>query len=197
MKIIKSEKEVAIKIMGSSFNSYLFRIESEEDIDAHLTEIKEKHSKATHIVYGYRFQNLERFNDDQEPIHSAGYLLLELLKEKDVQQAMIITVRYFGGTKLGLPRLRRAYKEGGLLLLEDNLVEAAVGFKAEVEVPYELLRNVNYQLTKIGLLVETNNFPEKAILLLRGSVNMIQPSRDYLSRQGLSFNPVPALFIKE
>ena len=101
------------KDKGSKFIARLRHVESEEDCKTFLEEVKKEFYDARHHCYAYRLdaQN-ERFraNDDGEPSGSAGKPILNQILSKELFDVMIIVVRYFGGTKLGVSGLIQAYK---------------------------------------------------------------------------------------
>lgn len=106
-----------LEIKKSKFISYYYDIDQLEDIKAILNELKEEHKKAKHIVYAYKFENTAGKSDDKEPSGTAGTPLYNLLEINNLNNKLIVVVRYFGGTKLGAGPLMRAYKNAGLLAI--------------------------------------------------------------------------------
>lgn len=125
----------------SRFIANAFYVESEEDVQARLTEIKKKYYDAKHHCYAYRFLKenniIERSSDDGEPSGTAGSPILSLLQKNNLQNTLIIVTRYFGGTLLGTGGLVRAYSQVSTLALEKAgqvvFVEAE---EVEVEISY-------------------------------------------------------------
>ena len=102
------------KSLNSKFIAYVFPFHQKEVLQGILGQLKKEHPKARHWCYAYRigYQNEEfRANDDGEPSGSAGKPILNQLYSHEVKNALIVVVRYFGGTKLGVPGLIEAYKE--------------------------------------------------------------------------------------
>ncbi len=101
-----------IEIKKSRFITYLYPIQSEEEFDTHLAAIRKEHYKATHHCQAFILNedaSIQRMSDDGEPSGTAGVPMLEVLKNNDLTYIMAVTVRYFGGTKLGAGGLIRAY----------------------------------------------------------------------------------------
>ncbi|MBG9981610.1 YigZ family protein [Aerococcaceae bacterium DSM 111020] len=101
-----------IEIKKSRFITYLFPIQSEDEFDTHLAAIRKEHYKATHHCQAFILNedaSIQRMSDDGEPSGTAGVPMLEVLKNNDLTYIMAVTVRYFGGTKLGAGGLIRAY----------------------------------------------------------------------------------------
>jgi uncharacterized YigZ family protein len=102
------------KSLNSKFIAYLYPFDSKEKLAPIIAKLKKEHPKARHWCYAYRlgYENEEyRANDDGEPNGTAGKPILNQLYSHDVKNVLIVVVRYFGGTKLGVPGLIEAYKE--------------------------------------------------------------------------------------
>lgn len=102
----------------SKFYGYLYKINSEEEINSILDELKKNNKKAKHFVYAYRINNIERKNEDKEPSGTAGMPLLDIINIKKLDNTLIVVVRYFGGTLLGRGLLTRSYREAASKLFE-------------------------------------------------------------------------------
>ena len=97
----------------SKFLGYLLLCQSENEIKEALAYLKAEHKKATHICWAGRLSSpfFEKAVDDGEPSGTAGRPILNVLQKKDMQNAVIFVVRYFGGIKLGVGGLVRAYSK--------------------------------------------------------------------------------------
>lgn len=127
MKQIKQSLTSEIIIKKSKFLGFAFLISQESDIKKILSDLNKQHKNARHIVYAYRYLDnntlKEKFDNNKEPVNSAGKPLLYLLQKKDVVNCLLVVIRYFGGTKLGVGGLVRAYTQAGQLTLENNLIQ--------------------------------------------------------------------------
>ena len=101
-----------IEIERSKFLSYAIHIESEEQAKEEIAKIKKEHPKATHHCYAYILKDKQKSNDDGEPSGTAGIPILEIIKQFDLENVLVVVVRYFGGIKLGAGGLIRAYARG-------------------------------------------------------------------------------------
>ena len=111
-KTINSPNRASIKVKGSTFTAYLLPVQSKESFMAQLDFLKSQEKGANHYCWAYRINPLspeERGNDDGEPSNTAGAPILRVLKSNDLWNSAIVVVRYFGGTKLGVPGLISAY----------------------------------------------------------------------------------------
>jgi len=120
---IKAPTEGLYKDRGSKFIAYTYNVENVESVDAKLVEIGLMHPKARHICYAYSIgldDNLYRINDDGEPSGTAGRPIYNEIMSNELRDTLIAVVRYFGGTKLGVPGLINAYKSAS----QDALAQA-------------------------------------------------------------------------
>jgi uncharacterized YigZ family protein len=109
------------KDRGSRFIAYACPVKTSDDFKATLNAIKKDHPKATHYCYAYRIGldgNLFRVSDDGEPSGSAGRPILGQIDSKALVNVLVVVVRYFGGTLLGVPGLIHAYRSAAALALQ-------------------------------------------------------------------------------
>jgi len=134
------------KEKGSKFIAYAYPVKNEEDIAACIKELRAEHHKARHWCYAWRLGMEEfrfRANDDGEPSNSAGMPIYGQLLSKDVTNILIVVVRYFGGTKLGVGGLITAYKTAASYVLETaKIVEKTVNIEFEINFEYKDLNKI-------------------------------------------------------
>lgn len=114
MKLLNTN---TIEIKKSKFVAYLYDIDEISEIKEILENIKYEHKKARHVVYAYKFGSTAGKSDDKEPSGTAGTPLYNLLEMNNINNKLLIVVRYFGGVKLGAGPLLRAYKNAGVSVL--------------------------------------------------------------------------------
>jgi len=123
--IAKPSPEVLFKDRGSKFIGYAFPVTSEEEIKEHLGQLKKQHHNAHHWCYAWQLgepYEKYRVNDDGEPSNSAGMPIYGQLQSFDVTRILVVVVRYFGGTKLGVGGLIQAYKTAAQFALEASII---------------------------------------------------------------------------
>ena len=156
---IKSPIEnILFKEKGSKFIGFVFPVNDEKELKKALEKIREEHPKATHHCYAFRLgMNGENYraNDDGEPNGSAGLPIYNQLLANNLTNILLIVVRYYGGTKLGVSGLVKAYKESAKLTLD----EAEIITK-ELETDLEIDFNFNQQNVIFTLL---NKFDGKIL----------------------------------
>lgn len=115
MKVLKTN---TTEIKKSKFIAIFYEIDNINEIKEILTNLKNEHKKANHIVYAYKFGTTAGKSDDKEPSGTAGLPLYNLLEMNNIDNKMIVIIRYFGGTKLGAGPLMRAYKNAGISVIK-------------------------------------------------------------------------------
>lgn len=126
---IKEPSEGEYKEKGSKFLAFAFQIRTEEQIKERLDELRKKYYDARHHCYAYQLgQNGEtwRANDDGEPNHSAGTPILNQIKSFNLTDILVVVIRYFGGTKLGVSGLINAYKTATMEALQNAKIEEKI-----------------------------------------------------------------------
>jgi len=106
MKLIN---ESTLIIKKSKFISYYYEVNSPVEAEEAINKIKEEHKKAKHVVYAYKVGPIAKKTDDKEPKNTAGLPIYNLILNKNLDNVLIVVVRYFGGTKLGAGLLLRTY----------------------------------------------------------------------------------------
>lgn len=119
--ILKASPETLFKDRGSKFYGYAFPVNTQDDVKACLEILKKEHHTARHFCYAWQLgKNYDRYraNDDGEPNNSAGMPIYGQLQAFELTNVLVVSVRYFGGTKLGVGGLIQAYKASAKLTLE-------------------------------------------------------------------------------
>ena len=145
MKSIKDNIMGEINIKNSRFITYLYRVNSIEEIDDYLGFIRNKHKDSTHCCYAYILNGLNKASDDGEPSNTAGLPILQVLKNKDLNYILAIVVRYFGGIKLGAGGLVRAYTKSITSTLElTSIINLIEGYNLDIIFDYSNIKNIDY-----------------------------------------------------
>lgn len=114
------------KSKGSKFIAYAIIVKSEEQVVDEINKIKKLDKNANHYCYAYIIKadkSIQKVNDDGEPKNSAGKPIFGQIKSKELTNCLIVVVRYFGGIKLGIPGLIKAYKNAALEAIQNNKIE--------------------------------------------------------------------------
>ena len=143
--------EVRNQVKDSKFYGSIFSVQNRSEAEKRISEIKEKYSDASHNVSAFRVESsnpdqepIEYFDDDGEPSGSSGPPVLEAIKGESLVNTVIIITRYFGGTKLGIGGLIRAYGDTARIAIKEAGIESLKEF-------YKI--KVNTSFDKIGIVL--------------------------------------------
>ena len=144
--ITTPSEETLFKDRNSKFFGYAFPISSESDIDEALNSLKKKHHTARHFCYAWQLGTEKirfRANDDGEPSNSAGMPIYGQIQSFELTNVLIVSVRYFGGTKLGVGGLINAYRTSAKLAIEaSDVIEKTIDVLFELNFGYEMMSKV-------------------------------------------------------
>ncbi|MDB5257483.1 MAG: YigZ family protein [Chitinophagaceae bacterium] len=156
--------EGSYKEKGSKFLSKVYPVQTEEDIKQLLSSIRKEYYDARHVCYAFSLQEpflTERGNDDGEPAHTAGTPILNQIKSFELSNVLVVVVRYFGGTKLGVSGLIQAYKaaaEDALLKAECITVEPKERY--QIILPYDYTGHVMRWIKELNGIILSENKTE-------------------------------------
>lgn len=176
-KTIKSPIEnTLLKEKGSKFIGFAYPVDNESDIKNCLSKLYEEHPKATHHCYAFRLGlNGENYraNDDGEPSGSAGLPIYNQLLGHEITNVLVVVIRYYGGTKLGVGGLVKTYKESAKFTLE----EAEIIIK-ELETTIEISFDFNQQNVIFTLLnrfdAKIQNFDAQETCTIKATIKRVQ-----------------------
>ncbi|WP_039054365.1 YigZ family protein [Sphingobacterium sp. T2] len=159
---IEEPAEGIFKDKGSKFIAYAFPFRDENQLKEIIAGVKAEHPKARHHCWAYRLtpdRSIYRVNDDGEPSGTAGRPILNVLLSKDVTNILVVVVRYFGGTLLGVPGLINAYKTATQEALENAIIiERTVNDVYCIEFEYLSMNDVMRVIKEEGITVLNQQF---------------------------------------
>ena len=145
-RTVAAPAEAACRERSSKFLAYIYPVSSEEEIRTILDDLHKRFFDATHHCYAWRLgPRGERFraNDDGEPSGTAGKPILGQLLSNDITDCLLVVVRYFGGTKLGVPGLIAAYRESAAeAIAAASIVDRTVDRTVRVDFPYVVMNDI-------------------------------------------------------
>lgn len=170
---------------GSKFIAYAYPIKSETEVKELTAQLRAEHSKARHFCWALRLtpdRNVHKFNDDGEPSGTAGRPILNVLLSADVTNVLVVVVRYFGGTLLGVTGLINAYKTATLAALnEAEIVTKTVNDVYELEFDYLMLNDVMRVVKEEQLNVLKQHFDTDCKLIFevrKANLNIVMGKLD-------------------
>jgi hypothetical protein len=194
--IASSVQEVIFKEKSSKFLGYAFPVTSEEEIKAHLEEVKKAHFSARHWCYawqlGYGTNQRYRANDDGEPNNTAGIPIYGQIQSFELTNILVIVVRYFGGIKLGVGGLVQAYKTTAQLTLQEaEIEEKLITEELRIRFEYPLMNKV------MRVVKEQNLNITQQLLTENCELHLAIRQSDYFRMQELFENIYGVLIVKD
>lgn len=168
-RTIKHDSCEEIVEKKSRFIANLIYVESEEQAQDKIKEIKKKYYDARHNCYAYRVIEedniLQRSSDDGEPSGTAGAPMLNILEKNDIANVLVVVTRYFGGILLGTGGLVKAYSEATLKSIDSNeLIEKELGFEIQISTPYTDVQKIEYFLKTNNIKILNKEFLDNVII---------------------------------
>ncbi|HAY33694.1 MAG TPA: YigZ family protein [Bacteroidetes bacterium] len=167
---ISSHSAAEIKVMKSKFISEAFPISRSTDTAILIIEFKKKYYDASHFPFAYRtgiHTDNFRFSDDGEPSGSAGKPLLEAIDKNNLTDIILVTARYFGGIKLGVGGLRRAFFASGEACLEKaDIVKKYIMQSVKAEFDYSYINSIMKLIEREKINILKNESGNRCVLTL-------------------------------
>jgi len=170
-RTIQKEATGYFKDKGSKFFAFAFPVTDEEQVKEHIQQLKKEHHSARHHCYAWRIGTEEiatRANDDGEPSSTAGKPILGQLTSYDVTNILVVVVRYFGGTLLGVSGLINAYKSATMDVLNNTeILTKRIENSFELSFEYPLLNTVMQTIKQAELEIVNTDFRESCKLIFK------------------------------
>ncbi|MGM9850084.1 MAG: IMPACT family protein [Bacilli bacterium] len=158
MLSISSNISNEIVINKSRFITFLYRVDSLNDISKYIDDLSLRYKDSTHICYAYILDNIKRFSDDGEPGGTAGMPILNVLENKNLNHILCCVVRYFGGIKLGAGGLVRAYSNSSSKILDlANIIELTPGKLCSISFKYDDTKIIDKLLSDCNIINKEYN----------------------------------------
>lgn len=184
---IASSSRSQYKEKGSKFLGFAYPVDALDEVKKRVDQLKKEYYDARHHCYAYLIENghqpLVRANDDGEPNHSAGDPILGQIRSLGLTNTLVVVVRYFGGTKLGVSGLIHAYKTAAAEALQNAKIQT-VEIKQEISITYsyEKTNDVMRILNDYEVGIKAQDFQEECTLIGRIDPEQFQSLKDKLAR---------------
>ena len=192
-KTIETPSTGYFKDKGSKFYAYAYPLKDEEEVKELIAALKKEHHSARHHCYAWRLGTEEirtRANDDGEPSSTAGKPILGQLQSYEVTNILVVVVRYFGGTLLGVSGLINAYRQATVEALNNaEILSKLIEIQYELKFEYAMLNTVMNKLKQDNFDIVTTDFQESCRLIFKA-----RKSEDERAFQ--SFNEIYGIDIK-
>jgi uncharacterized YigZ family protein len=169
-KTITQPSQGTFRDKGSRFLAFAYPVANEQEIKQQLDTLRKQYYDATHHCYAYVLgfdKSAFRINDDGEPSGTAGRPIYGQLLSADLTNTLIVVIRYYGGTNLGVPGLIHAYKTATIEALQNaTIVTRIVKEVYQIEYPYEAMNDVMKIVKDEILEVINSDFGMKCVIRL-------------------------------
>ena len=152
MKSITNEIIYSYEIEKSKFITVINKVNSKDEIDSIMKDIKSKYKDATHYCYAYIIDDIKKSSDDGEPGGTAGVPIMESLNAYNLNYILAVVIRYFGGIKLGAGGLTRAYRKAindALVNNKESIIELIDGYIIKISTSYDKQKDIEYKYKRI------------------------------------------------
>ena len=195
IKTIDEFKESTLVEKKSSFIARVYPTDSEEKAKDYLAEVKKKYHDASHHCYAFKFTDGNfRYSDAGEPSGSAGIRILNAIEHFDLINILVIVTRYFGGLKLGVGPLGKAYYLAAYeVLKKSSIISKQLFQKCIIKSDFENISSVHRILAKKNSKILESNYEEKVKLICLINVEEIDEIVNLLreiSKSKATFNPL-------
>ena len=167
-KTIEKENSAEIVEKKSRFIANIYNVESKEEAEEKIKQIKKKYYDAKHHCFAFSIieENgiTQKSSDDGEPSGTAGAPILNIIKSNNLQNVVIIVTRYFGGILLGTGGLTRAYSEAaGKVVEQSELIQKEPGMEVELEIDYNDNEKFKYYCQKNNVNIIKIEYTENIV----------------------------------
>lgn len=162
---ITQNAESSLREKGSRFLAYSYHVVDESDVKKCLLDLKQKYPDATHHCYAFvlgQASQAQRANDDGEPSNSAGRPIVRAILSKQLTNVLVVVVRYFGGTMLGIPGLIEAYGTSSKMVLEQSgIIEKFMEEKFSVTAEFQHEQEIHRLLNPFQIRIVNREYTHK------------------------------------
>ena len=161
----------------SKFICNIFHVESIQDAEKMLKEVRRKYNDARHNCYVYKIKkdDVTRISDDGEPSGTAALPMLNILDGRNLSNILVVVTRYFGGILLGTGGLVRAYSLATMEALNNsNIVYQEYGLEIKFLVEYKDLEEVKYQMKNRKIEITDISYGEKIEITVEGTIEQVK-----------------------
>jgi uncharacterized YigZ family protein len=165
IKTIKNFGEFTLKEKSSEFIAKVYPVENEQEALNELHNIRKKYFDATHHCFAYRINyDLTRFSDDGEPTGTAGIRILNAIEHFDIVNVLITVIRYFGGTKLGVGPLGKAYYNAAYEALKNlKVIELSLFQKIIIDTGFDHINHIHRTIKQYSGQIVNTTFSDKVV----------------------------------
>ena len=189
---IQPAEDILYKDKASKFIGFAYPAKDEKEIKEKLDHLRNLHPKATHHCYAYRLgldKNNYRANDDGEPNGTAGKPILGQIDSFGITNCLIVVVRYFGGTKLGVSGLIDAYKECAKETIDaSTIIELRILDYYELKCSYENINKIYQIVNNCKAIITAQQLDNQSVFIIATEQNISSLLESKLTDEQIEFS---------
>ena len=183
---ISTTVKTEIKIKNSRFITFALPVKNKEECQSIISKYQKLYHDASHVCFAYRIgvvdKQLFRYSDAGEPAGTAGAPIYKVIEGADVTNIIILVIRYFGGTKLGVGGLIRAYTEATKEALQTaNIIKKEIKETIHFEILYDSLNKILHEISVFGAKIIEQNFTEQIEFIIDVPINKVSQFSESLT----------------
>ena len=196
MRTIEKKVENEIIINKSRFITIIYPVNNIDEINNYLNNIKEEYKGATHYCYAYIINNISRCSDDGEPSKTAGYPMLNVITNQNLNNILVICIRYFGGIKLGAGGLVRAYSNSVSECLKSaEVINLVNGIEFTFSFNYEDIKQIDYLIKNCKII--NKDYNELITYTIISNKQDFEELKQNLDKYNIIINKIKETYTKE
>ena len=196
MRTIEKKVENEIIINKSRFITIIYPVNNIDEINNYLNNIKEEYKGATHYCYAYIINNISRCSDDGEPSKTAGYPMLNVITNQNLNNILVICIRYFGGIKLGAGGLVRAYSNSVSECLKSaEVINLVDGIEFTFSFNYEDIKQIDYLIKNCKII--NKDYNELITYTIISNKQDFEELKQNLDKYNIIINKIKETYTKE
>ncbi len=166
IRTVENIYEFQFKEKGSLFIGQVYPTQTTDEVNEYLAAIRKEHYNATHVCFAWKLRNDSfKYSDDGEPNGTAGIRIYNAIQHFDLTDMLVIVIRYYGGTKLGVGPLGKAYYHGAHGVLEEaEFVEKVNYSKIYISYDFDQTKNIHHFLGTYEAKITENLFDTRPAL---------------------------------
>ncbi|PJA98202.1 MAG: hypothetical protein CO128_08600 [Ignavibacteriales bacterium CG_4_9_14_3_um_filter_30_11] len=170
---IVGQNESILKEKGSQFIAQCFSVKDDKSADKLIEDIKKKYYNASHHCYAYRLINdVFKYSDDGEPNGTAGLRILNAIDHFQLLNVLVVVIRYFGGTKLGVGPLGKVYYNSAIGVLEKSVkIEKYFYYKIFVDVDFKQISSIHHIINNSEVKILNTKYADNVTFELVVKIN--------------------------
>ena len=183
---IKSLVKTEIKIKNSRFITFAVPVKNKKECQIILSKYQKLYHDASHVCYAYRFgvgdRQLFRYSDAGEPAGTAGAPIYKVIEGADITDLIVLVVRYFGGIKLGVGGLIRAYTEAAKEVLQTaRIVKKEIKETVHFEIMYDILNKILHEISVFDIKIIEQNYSDQIEFIVAAPINKVLKFKESLT----------------